>query len=187
MLMLDEQNLDLRPPPLDKFLKKYGEGRRRRNMELLYQKLLEEAGQHAQPRFMFEAFPPAAVPDLQSYLSADSQGVVLGVCTLGHALHERLAVLGKEDSLAEYVLNEIGIEWLRRMVRELHQALRQSYAQQGLKLGPTYRPGVGKWPLETQRTIFSLLNTGPIGVSLDEHLFMLPILSNSLIIPVSQL
>jgi hypothetical protein len=92
--------------------------------------------------------------------------------------------LGEEDTVAQYVLNEVAIEWLRSLVMQLHQALRREMAARGRKAGPTYRPGVGRWPLETQRVVFAHLAAETIGVTLDEHLMMLPILSNSLIIPV---
>jgi hypothetical protein len=184
MSLLNEQEFQFSPPPLEKFLKKYGEGRRRRSMEPLYQRMSDEAQQHVRPQFLFAEFSTAETIELQPWLSSDTDSVIFGVCTLGQELHNRLQQLGEDDTVAQYVLNEVAIEWLRSMVMKLHRTLRQEMAVQGRKAGPTYRPGVGRWPLETQRVVFAHLAAETIGVTLDEHLVMIPILSNSLIIPV---
>lgn len=184
MTLLNEWEFHFSPPPVEKFLKKYGEGKRRRSMEPHYQTMMQEAQHHVQPQFLFEEFSLAEVAELQTWLQPDTDAVILGVCTLGHRLHNRLAQLGKVDTVAAYVLNEIAIEWLRSIVMQLHQALRQTLAPRGLKAGPTYRPGVGRWPIEMQKVVFTHIPAATIGVSLDEYLFMIPTLSNSLIIPV---
>jgi hypothetical protein len=184
MITLERNELQLQPPPLETFLEKYPAGRRRRQMERLYRELLEEAHRHGDPQFVLEERSLATAAALQRWLPPHAQAVVLGVCTLGDPLHQRLSNLGTEDVLAQYVLNEIAVEWLRLIVNELQRTLRQRYTGEGLKIGPSYRPGVGRWPLETQTVIFSLVDTGSIGVTLDSHLIMTPALSNSLIFPV---
>ncbi len=70
------------------------------------------------------------------------------------------------------------------MARTLHRKVRREAERRGLKAGPAYRPGIGRWPLDTQRVLFALLPAARIEVSLDEHLLMRPVKTISVIIPL---
>ena len=186
MLLLKDPNLSFSPPPLEKFLKKYGEGKRRTDIEPLYQKMLGKMQEHAQPRYVYEAFPSTELPELHKWLPHQTKFVILGVCTLGHTVDERLDSLNSEDIVAQYVLNEIASEWIQRIALDLHRALRNILVEQKLKVGPPFRPGLGHWPLETQSTIFEKITADSIGVTLDETFLMTPEMSISFIIPVTK-
>ena len=163
---------------------RYGDGKRRKNIAPIYREMLEKAEHLAAPRVLKDEFARSEVSSLEMWLPSRTTAVVLAVCTLGSAIEVREQELFPDDPHKSVVLNEISATQITAFARAIHTHLRQEAADRGLKAGPPYRPGLGRWPLETQRLVFERLPTHQIGVTLDEHLMMRPIKSISLIIPL---
>lgn len=169
---------------LDPLLKRYGSGKRRERMEPVYQAMLEEVEKLSVPRAVYNEFTVAELPELSPWLSSDTVAVTLALCTLGSDLQIRVNELLQGDMLAAVVIDELTLAWITAITRQIHNTIRNEARERDLKAGPAYRPGLGRWPLEAQSTVFSRLPTQEIGVVLTEDLVMLPRQSTSLIIPL---
>jgi hypothetical protein len=168
---------------LERLLKKYGTGKRRERMEPVYQTMLMEVEELSTPEAIYEKFPSEMLSELSPWLYEDAPAVVLGLCTLGPKVQMRIDELASNDLLSVVVMDELTLAWITAITRQLHGIIRREAQEQGLKAGPAYRPGLGRWPLELQLAVFSRLPTEAIGVTLTEDLVMLPRQSTSLIIP----
>ncbi len=181
--MLEGQELGYAGPPLETLLQRYAGEKRRARLEPLYRQMLEEARRHTRSRFLIEEASLERAAALAEWLPAEAGSVILGIVTLGGDMDRHLDRLSNEDPVAEFILSEIATTWVTGLALAVHRALRSELATRGLKAGPPYRPGLGRWPLETQQTIFSLLPADRIGVTLDDYMFMRPKMSISLIVP----
>ncbi|MCB8945951.1 MAG: hypothetical protein H6658_19570 [Ardenticatenaceae bacterium] len=166
------------------FLKRYPTERRRSRMKPHYEAMLAEVTQLAAPRAIAQEFSLDKLPGIQHLFTNETVSVVLALCTLGASLDKRQTELIQEDLMLAVILDEITLAWVVAGTREIHGQVRQKMGQQGLKAGPAYRPGVGRWPLTAQYTIFDLLPTHLIEVSLNDAAVMFPRMSTSLIIPI---
>lgn len=170
---------------LDKMLERYKTPRRRRKMERIYREAIAHVAQLAEPSAIYQEFDKATVPNLMQWVPNTTVSFVLAVCSLGIPVDDkRNELIMAEDIATAAVLDEITLVWLVQITNALHKRIRAEVAERGLKGGPAYRPGVGKWPIETQKTIFELLPAGAINVQLTPYLHMLPFKSTSLIIPI---
>ena len=167
-------------------LKRYPTERRRSRLRPHYQAMLEEMHDLAAPRAISQAFSLDEVSDFQAWFTDETVSAVLALCTLGTAVDTRYAQLSSDDLMLAAIFDEIALAWVVAATREVHGKIRQEVAATGLKAGPAYRPGIGRWPLTTQFTIFKLLPTHLIQVSLSEQAVMTPKMSTSLIIPIMQ-
>jgi hypothetical protein len=169
---------------IEPLLKRYASGRRREKMEPVYQAMLEEVENLSVPRAIYNEFPAVELPELLPWLSNDTVALTLAICTLGSDLQKQLNEQTKSDMLAAVVIDELTLAWITAITRQIHSLVRSEALERGLKAGPAFRPGLGRWPIETQRTVFSRLPTQEIGVVLTDDLVMLPRQSTSLIIPI---
>ena len=169
---------------IERLLKRYGVGRRRDKMEPIYKTVLADAERLAAPTALYNQFRITELPDLSQWLSSKTNSIILALCTLGPRLQEHFNELVQKDILAATVLDEITLAWVTAITRQIHGAIRDELQGSSLKAGPPFRPGVGRWPLETQQIVFAFLPSATIGVALDEHLVMTPRQSTSLIIPL---
>lgn len=170
---------------LEKFLRKYTRERSRKKVLPLYEKMMAEVATLAVPNVVFDYFSDDLVRTLNVNLPKKADGVVLAVCTLGKAVDERYFALVEEDELAlTAVLDEIALAWIVALTKSLHQSIREQAKPYHLKVGPAYRPGIGRLPIDLQKIIFKTLPVESIDVSLSEELVMHPIRSTSLIMPV---
>jgi cobalamin-dependent methionine synthase I len=165
-------------------LKRYKDHKKRQKWEPIYRELLAQAERLAAPAAIYDEFLLAEVTDLTAWLSADTAAVVLALCTLGQPIEAYFKELSQDDLLAAVIFEEIILAWITAFTRQIHAAIRNQGRTRGLKAGPAYRPGVGRWPLTTQRTVFACLPAYQIGISLNEQLWMTPSKSTSLIIPL---
>ena len=105
--------------------------------------------------------------------------------TLGAELDEQIEALSAEDVAAGAVVTEVSLAWIVDIAKQVREKAADGIGERPLKIGPGYRPGVGRWPLmEAQDVLFDKLDTAAIGVSLDEYKLMRPNKSTSLIIPL---
>lgn len=169
---------------LEPLLKRYGSGKRRERMVPVYQAMLAEVEDHSVPQAIYEEFPRDVLPELSPWLAEDTITVVLALCTLGPGVQLQINKLNQEDMLAAVVIDELTLAWITAITRQIHSSVRREAQERGLKAGPAFRPGLGRWPLETQRTVFRWLSAQAIGVALTDDLVMTPRQSTSLIIPL---
>jgi len=170
---------------LDDMLRRYKTPRRRKKMTQVYSENLDVVAKYARPQAMVEEFGQAEVAGLEAWLNAETAAVCLGLVTLGEELDEHINKMSAEDVLAGAVLTEVALAWIVDLARQVREKAAEGIGDRLLKVGPGYRPGVGRWPLaEAQDVLFAKLNTAEIGVRLDEHKIMWPNKSTSLIIPL---
>jgi hypothetical protein len=154
-------------------------------MTRMYEVMLAEAEALAEPMTIHGEFSLAQTAALTPWLQKETTAVVLAVCTFGSATNERIHVLMEDDMALAAILDEIMLAAMVKLTRQLHGDIRETMQQtHGLKAGPAYRPGVGRWPMAAQRTVFAHLPTHEIGVTLNDYLVMMPVHSTSLVIPV---
>ena len=137
-----------------------------------------------QDHSLYDEYPVDSLPELSPLLSEETTAVVLALCTLGPGVQMRIEELSQSDLLAAVVIDELTLAWVTAITRQIHGSIRSEVQARGLKAGPAFRPGLGRWPLGTQHTVFSRLPAQIIEVSLTEDLVMMPRQSTSLIIPL---
>lgn len=170
---------------LDALLERYKTPRRRRKMARVYGEALAHVVELARPEALYQEFPLNALPHLTEWSPKTTVAFILAICTLGMPLDDlRNELIMAEDIVTAAVLDEVTLLWLVHITKVLHKRIRAEVQERGLKGGPAYRPGVGKWPIETQKTVFGMLPAGQINVQLSEYLHMIPFKSTSLIIPI---
>ena len=156
-------------------------------MTPFYTTLLNIAEQLSEPVALHDEFVVADMVEITEWLRDHTQSVVLALCSLGADIDSHLQQLSQDDIVSATILNEIALAWIVAITKEIHGEIRHAAQARGLKAGPAYRPGVGRWPLEIQQIVFSHLPTDRIGVTLSEEFVMMPALSTSLIIPIMNL
>lgn len=171
------------PFELDYFIQKHGPRRKRR---LTYytktlQTLLIEAAGLVEPTAVINTFTPAELPQISPYLPS-AEKITLAVCSIGAKLDAEAAARFQDEPLEGMLLDQIGAEWISSIARELYGRLRQQAQANDLKTSPSYRPGIGKWPLALQKEIGRYLPLDSIGISLNDSCTMLPAKSISMIV-----
>jgi len=169
------------PFPLEDLLRRYGP--RRPAMQPLYERMLGEAERLVEAKGLRRAFPSKCLPQFAARLPG-AETISLGLVTLGPQLEVRVSALFAADPAAAVVLDEIGTAWVGAIARQMHRAIREEARAQGRRAGPSYRPGIGRWPIEWQRELFRHLPAERIGVRLTASLTMVPQKSASMIVGV---
>lgn len=171
------------PFSLEPLLRRYPE-RRRRSLQPIYERMAVEAGDLVRPATRHRQFAAAQLPRLAACL-AGVESLVLGLCTLGPDLDTRVSALFKDDPVAAVVLDEIGTLWIKALADAMYRDIRAAAQAAGQRTSPSYRPGIGRWPLELQRKLFQYLPTAEIGVTLlEEGSVMMPPKTISMIVGV---
>jgi hypothetical protein len=175
---------DLTRVSIERLLKRYGTGKRRARMEPIYWDVLNEAEHLCEPAALHAEFQLVELPELSEWLTSETTSVVLALCTLGPLIQQRIEEISQNDLVSAVILDEITLAWVTAITRQIHGSIRSQAQKRRLKAGPAYRPGLGRWPLETQHTVFTHLAAETIGVTLNDYLVMAPRQSTSLIIPL---
>ncbi len=175
---------DLSSVSLERLLKRYGDGKRRARMEPIYRTVLSETIRISEAAAVYDEFQLADLPELSPWLRPETTSVVFGLCTLGAGLQRHINEAAQSDIVAAVVFDEVTLACVTAVTRQIHSSVRSEAQKRGLKAGPAYRPGLGRWPIETQHVIFDRLAPQTIGVTLNEQLVMMPKQSTSLIIPI---
>jgi cobalamin-dependent methionine synthase I len=170
------------------FLHKYPPGQRRDSVAPFYESMLEEAERVAEPAAIYQEY---SLSDFDSpfleRLPPGTTSVTLAVVTIGKPIEERITEVFWEDPVAGAVLDEICLALVSGMATAIHRKVREEARARSLKIGPPYRPGIGRWPLTFQSYIFSRLPADRIRVELSPEFIMSPHKSTSLIIPLIDL
>lgn len=154
----------MKPPfPLEPLLRRY-EGRRPA-IVAGYREMYALAGELARPQQDLELLPAAELPELEAVLPGAEQ-IVVGVCTLGPAIEQRVEQLFAVDPVAALILDELGSLWVQALARQMHDEVRALAHAAGLRASPSYRPGIGRWPLSLHRLILAQVDAGALGVHL---------------------
>ena len=152
------------PFSLDILLKRYGP--RRARLEPVYQQMLEEARHLVSPRRLQQTFPAAALPAALTANFRGAETITLGLCTIGPALEEMVYDLLREEPASGVVLDEIGTRWVLALADQMYRDIRVAARAAGQRTSPSYRPGIGRWPLALQGELLDTLGAGEIGVRL---------------------
>lgn len=155
---------------------------KRASIRDIYRQMFEEAHQLVSPRSVQKSFRAAELPTFAARLPG-AETITLGVCTIGPALEQRSSALFGEDPAAAVILDEIGTLWVNGLARELHDAVRAAAKAAGQQASPSYRPGIGRWPVEFQSELLNLMPADELGIRLS-HGIMIPQKSVSMIIGV---
>ncbi|MDT8305309.1 MAG: hypothetical protein RRC07_05185 [Anaerolineae bacterium] len=180
-----DHNAPLPEVPIERFLHRYRSAKRRERLRPLYELMLEEARHLAQPATVQAEFAAETLVELASWFQEDTVAAVLAVCTIGSLAElEIVELFAQEEPHLGMILDEVCLQLVSGMARAIHAGVRQAALARGLRVGPPYRPGLGRWPMEAQRAIFDRLPAEEIRVTLSEELIMRPLKSTSLIIPL---
>lgn len=121
-------------------------------------------------------------PLIASHLSPASE-VILSVCTVGEGLAELISRTFPGDPVLALALDGYASAMAEALAEAACQYFEALAAAEGLQAGTPLNPGMVGWPLEQgQEQIFSILDTVPIGVRLEEGGIMSPLKSLSLAI-----
>jgi hypothetical protein len=165
---------------VDDLLKKYG--KRRKRFEAVYQEMFEEAKGLATPSTLQRTFLANELPALAVYLPG-AETITLGICSLGPGLDARVSTLFASNPVSAVVLDEIGTRWVKELGRKMHLGIQATAKEAGKRASPSFRPGVGRWPLELQTELFAGLPAATIGVRFHDGL-MDPQKSISMIVAI---
>jgi len=166
---------------LERFLKRYGAGTRRRVMEPIYREMLEEARVLLQPLCLYESFPARQVPQYGDFIPG-AECVILGICSAGTGIDSRVEALAKSRLAEAVVLDEIGTAMVLELANQMYQHIRAAAQEKQQRTSPSYRPGIGRWPLELQNDIYEDLSAESYGLRLHESLQILPQKTVSMIV-----
>ena len=169
---------------IEDMLRRYKTPRRRKKMARVYEQNIAVVAEWAEPKAMVSEFAREEVAGLEAWLRPETVSVCLGLVTLGARLDEVIGARSAEDVVAGAILTEVSLAWIVALAKQVRAKAGEQIGDRSLKVGPAYRPGVGRWPLEVQDVLFDKLDTAEIGVSLDEYKIMSPDKSTSLIIPL---
>ena len=112
-----------------------------------------------------------------------AEELVVAVCTVGPAVDARIKAYHSEkerfkmmilDELASWAVDQVRLQMVVHLAGE--------FGAQGWRTSTCLSPGESSWSVSEQEIIFKLLDTAPIGVSLNESCVMSPLKSLSLIV-----
>ena len=118
---------------------------------------------------------------------AGAEELVVAVCTIGDGADRLMDTAQKaKQFFRAMVLHEM-TSWMVGLLRqELCQHLERTFRQEGLRVSASLSPGESVWSVKDQAVIFSLLDPGKIGVTLNQAMVMSPSRSVSLIMGVGK-
>ncbi|MBN1266626.1 MAG: hypothetical protein JXA25_14115 [Anaerolineales bacterium] len=166
---------------LELFLQRFGTGRRRRAMESIYSDMLEEARELLEPLSLYRTFPAYEVPQYGDFI-AGAEWVTLGICSVGREIDRRVEDLAKVKMANAVVLDEIGTVMVLELANQMYKQIRAAAKTAQQRTSPSYRPGIGRWPLELQNDIYEDLSAEAYGLQLHESLQILPQKTVSMIV-----
>ena len=106
---------------------------------------------------------------------ADSFEICVCVCTLGKALETAVSdMMKKGNALEAAFLDAAGVGLLESLGQIAFSRVRREAEKKSLYPGCRFGPGYGKTPLEVQTTIFSLVDSRPLGLMLLDSYAMSP-------------
>lgn len=168
---------------LEQFLHRYGSEKRRKMVEPVYRDMLGEARELIRPLSLYRVFEASDVPQFADFLPG-ARSVMLGICSIGTRLDERVEALSEGKLAYAVVLDEIGTAMVLELGNQMYQHVRMWAHGIGWRTSPSYRPGIGRWPLELQHDIYRALHAGGFDLRMGESLQILPQKTVSMIVGI---
>jgi hypothetical protein len=126
-----------------------------------------------EPKAVYQIFDISEIKPRQVYDGAEK--IAFCICTIGSKLEQRVSqLLQHKDMLKGLILDAFGSEAVEQVENHAYMEICNRAKQQHLKISARFSPGYGKWSLEEQHYIFSLLPANIINVSLTSSLMMIP-------------
>jgi len=120
------------------------------------------------------------------HATKDWQGleqVALAVCTIGSLLDERASQLfAQGNAPAALILDGVGTVAVGDVTKQIDTMACQQATERGMTAGPRFSPGSVGWAISDQKVLFELLPAEEVGVSLNDHLVMVPLKSVSFVV-----
>jgi len=117
----------------------------------------------------------------------EATSVILGMCTIGMAMDQKIDQFNHDDDLMSAVLLDGVASYLVDQVREtFFQRITSSLTEQGLYTSIPLCPGESAWEITDHTIFFELLNPAQIGMTLKTSMLMIPMKSLSFMIGVSE-
>jgi hypothetical protein len=116
---------------------------------------------------------------------AGANELAVGVCTVGRAISECITehqAAGRR--LRAMFLDDLGSWAVDQVRQQLCRTIEADALARNWHASASLSPGESEWSVGEQSVIFSLLDTGGIGVALSESLVMVPIKSLSLVMGI---
>ncbi len=114
-----------------------------------------------------------------------SEELIVAVCTLGPRVDEGIRRFHQQGEMFKMIVLDELASWAIDQVREqLCTRFEEEAARRGWRASAPLSPGESTWPVTDQVAIFTLLDTEPIGVTLNESCLMYPIKSLSLAVGI---
>jgi hypothetical protein len=117
--------------------------------------------------------PDNLKPGLRSLPPNDC--IVIALTTLGLAYDQWLEQLAGEGIMAQWIGEAIGNCALFTAGTFLKRHVNQQLQLQQQKIGQTWAPGDAHWPFALQKPILNMLDPAPLGVTINDHLVLLPL------------
>lgn len=104
-----------------------------------------------------------------------AEKVALCICTIGPDLEKEIKKLMSENEmLRALILDSLGSEAAEEMAIQSDRILAKKAREMDLWPSKRFSPGYGKWDIQEQRYVFSVLPGESIGVRLTESCMMIP-------------
>ncbi len=111
--------------------------------------------------------------------------LVVGVCTIGPALEERVATLMESgDQARAVIVDAIGSAAAEEAANRSNLLICEMSDPTDFQPDRRISPGYGKWNIREQEAIFRFVEPADIGVTLSESLMMMPRKSVSYVVPL---
>lgn len=105
----------------------------------------------------------------------EAEKIAICICTIGRKLEQRVSNLFQQNEMLRgLILDALGSEATEQVANWANSEICHQAAQLKLKGSRRLSPGYGKWGIEEQDYIFSLLPANAIGVSLTSSMMMIP-------------
>lgn len=113
--------------------------------------------------------------EVLSWVLYPCQQAVIFVSSIGHGLEERVSQLMKEgEILKPTILDAIGSEAAEKTACHLQEIVRELATSNGAEITLRYSPGYCDWDITQQRILFEVMDSAPMGVSLNKECLMMP-------------
>ncbi len=116
---------------------------------------------------------------------AGATDLVVGVCTIGNAISRRISEqLNGDRRLRAMFLDDLGSWAVDQVRQQLCRQIESEAVARAWHASASLSPGESEWSVDEQAVIFSILEAGAIGVTLNESMVMSPVKSLSLIVGI---
>ncbi|MFN2137862.1 MAG: hypothetical protein ACK2UK_18040 [Candidatus Promineifilaceae bacterium] len=115
-------------------------------------------------------------------VTGGAEALIVAVCTVGQAVDDKIREMQAQKKLFETMLfDELASAAVDQVRQQLYEQLLAHQQARGLRLSTLLSPGESTWSVHDQTTIFRLLDTSSIGVTLNSSRVMKPLKSLSMI------